>query len=360
MWIKEINLLNFRNYEKETINLEKGINIFFGENAQGKTNIIESIFLCSMGKSFRAKKDKEMIKLDREKAKVDIFFEKEDREGKIKIEINNKKNIFLNEIKLKKLSQLLGNLVVVIFTPDDINILKGGPQNRRRFLDIMISQLKPNYMYNLSLYLKTIEQRNIFLRQIREENKEISLLDIWDQKLAEYAEKIFYYRKNFIKKLQNEIIKIHEEITEGKEKIRIEYRTDYKNKENFLEELKQRRKIDIIKGYTTKGIHRDDFNIYINDKELGIFGSQGQHRTAILSLKMAELNIIKEELNEYPILLLDDFMSELDEKRRSHFLNKIKGIQVIITCTDKIKLENENILIYNVKDGKVIKENYNI
>lgn len=360
MWIKEINLLNFRNYEKETINLEKGINIFFGENAQGKTNIIESIFLCSMGKSFRAKKDREMIKLDREKAKVEIFFEKEDREGKINIEINNKKNIFLNEIKLKKLSQLLGNLVVVIFTPDDINILKGGPQNRRRFLDIMISQLKPNYMYNLSLYLKTIEQRNIFLRQIREENKEIFLLDIWDQKLAEYAEKIFYYRENFIKKLQNEIIKIHEEITEGKEKIRIEYRTDYKNKENFLEELKQRRKIDIIKGYTTKGIHRDDFNIYINDKELGIFGSQGQHRTAILSLKMAELNIIKEELNEYPILLLDDFMSELDEKRRSHFLNKIKGIQVIITCTDKIKLENEKILIYNVKDGKVIKENYNI
>ena len=353
MWIKEINLLNFRNYEKETINLEKGINIFFGENAQGKTNIIESIFLCSMGKSFRAKKDREMIKLDREKAKVEIFFEKEDREGKINIEINNKKNIFLNEIKLKKLSQLLGNLVVVIFTPDDINILKGGPQNRRRFLDIMISQLKPNYMYNLSLYLKTIEQRNIFLRQIREENKEISLLDIWDQKLAEYAEKIFYYRKNFIKKLQNEIIKIHEEITEGKEKIRIEYRTDYKNKENFLEELKQRRKIDIIKGYTTKGIHRDDFNIYINDKELGIFGSQGQHRTAILSLKMAELNIIKEELNEYPILLLDDFMSELDEKRRKNLLKYMQKTQVIITCTEKLNIENLKYKEYKVKEGKI-------
>ena len=360
MWISDINLKDFRNYENERINFNKNLNIFFGENAQGKTNIIESIFLCSFGKSFRARKDNEMIKLGKENAVVEINFKKLDRDGKIKIELYNKKNIYLNGIKIKKLSELLGNINVVIFTPDDINILKGGPQNRRRFLDIMISQLKPNYMYNLNLYLKTIEQRNNYLKQIKENNKPENLLDIWDEKLSEYAEKICKYRKEYIEKIKENIVKIHKEITENKEEIKLEYITECENKENYLKKLKERRKLDIIKGYTTKGIHRDDFNIFINGKELGIYGSQGQHRTAILSLKMSELNIIYEEIGEYPILLLDDFMSELDEKRRKHLLEKIENIQVIITCTDKIKLENKNILIYNVKDGKVIKENQEV
>ena len=193
MWIKNIKIKNFRNYDQEEINLEKNINIFYGKNAQGKTNIIEAIFLCSLGKSFRAKKDNEMIKLNEENAIVEIEYEKSDRDGKIKIEIGNKKNIYLNGIKIKKLSELLGNLNIVIFTPDDINILKGGPQNRRRFLDIMISQLRPNYMHILNLYLKTIEQRNKYLRQIKEEHKDENLLEIWDEKLAEYAVKIYEY-----------------------------------------------------------------------------------------------------------------------------------------------------------------------
>ena len=360
MWISKINLNNFRNYKNEIIELNKNINIFYGENAQGKTNIIESIFLCSMGKSFRAKKDTEMIQLGKEKAIIEIFYEKSDRCGKIKIDLSNRKNIYLNGIKLKKLSELLGNINVVIFTPDDIHILKGGPQNRRRFLDIMISQLKPNYMYNLNLYLKTIEERNHYLRQIREENKSEELLEIWDEKLIEYAEKICKYRKEFIKKIQEKIIKIHREITDNKEEIKIEYHTDCEDKEKYKILLKERRKLDIIKGYTTKGIHRDDFTISINDKDLGTYGSQGQQRTAILSLRMAELDIIYDEIGEYPILLLDDFMSELDEKRRKHLLEKIENIQVIITCTDKIKLENKNILIYNVKDGKVIKQNQEV
>ncbi len=357
MWINKIELNNFRNYEKESIELNKNLNIFYGENAQGKTNIIESIFFSSMGKSFRAKKDIEVIQLGKNKADIEIFFEKIDRCGKIKIEIGNRKNIYLNGIKLKKLSELLGNINVVIFTPDDIHILKGGPQNRRRFLDIMISQLKPNYMYNLNLYLKTIEQRNNYLRQIREENKNEELLDIWDEKLIEYADKIYEYRKLFMKKIQEKIKKIHKDITDNKEELFIEYHSDYKSKEEYRKLLKERRKLDIIKGYTTKGVHRDDFTISINDKDLGTFGSQGQHRTAILSLRMAELDIIYDEIGEYPILLLDDFMSELDEKRRKHLLEKIENIQVIITCTDKIKLENKNVLIYNVKDGKVRKEN---
>lgn len=356
MWISKINLLNFRNYKTEKIELGKDINIFYGENAQGKTNIIESIFFGSMGKSFRAKKDLEVIKLNENEAIVEIFFEKKDRDGKIKIEISNKKNVFLNGVKLKKLSQLLGNINIVIFTPDDINILKGGPQNRRKFLDIMISQLKPNYMYNLNLYKKTIEQRNKYLRQIREENKTEKLLDIWDEKLVEYADQIYKYRKYYIEKIKEKIKKIHSDITEEKEEIEIKYLTCCKNKEEYLNLLKEKRKIDIIKGYTTKGIHGDDFNIFINNKQLDIYGSQGQYRTAILSLKMSELEIIEDEIGEMPILLLDDFMSELDEKRRNHLLEKIRDIQVIITCTDKIKLENQKILIYNVNNGKVSRE----
>ncbi len=353
MWIKNIKIKNFRNYTEQEIKLQDSINVFFGENAQGKTNIIEAIFLSSMGKSFRAKKDKDMIKLNEEDALVEIEYEKIDRDGKIKIEIGKKKNIYLNGIKIKKLSELLGNVNIVIFTPDDIHILKGGPQNRRRFLDIMISQLKPNYMYVENLYLKTLEQRNNYLRQIREESKDESFLDIWDEKLAEYATIIYKYRKEYIDKIREEIKKIHSEITENKENLEIEYCSECKSKEEYMLLLKQRRKLDIIKGFTTKGIHRDDFMIYINGKEIDIYGSQGQHRTAILSLKLAELKIVKEEIGENPILLLDDFMSELDEKRIKSFLSKIQDTQVIITVTQKIILENKNILLYNVKDGKI-------
>ena len=356
MWIKKIKINNFRNYKNQEINLEKNINLFYGENAQGKTNIIEAIFLSSMGKSFRAKKDKEMISLGEENSIIEIEYEKIDRDGKIKIELGNKKIVYVNGIKIKKLSELLGNINVVIFTPDDINILKGGPQNRRRFLDIMISQLRPNYMYNLNLYLKTLEQRNNYLRQISKENKNENMLDIWDEELAKYAINIYNYRKQFIEKIKEKIKKIHEEITNNKEEIKIEYLSECISKEKYLELLKQRRKLDIIKGYTTKGIHRDDFNIYINKKELGIYGSQGQHRTAILSLKLSELNIVKDEIGESPILLLDDFMSELDEKRRKNFLEKINDVQVIITCTEKIDIENKEILVYNVKSGEVKKE----
>ena len=353
MWIKELRINNFRNYKNEEIKFEKNINIFYGENAQGKTNIIEAIFLCSMGRSFRTNKDKEMILLNESQANIEIEFEKSDRSGKIKIELAGKKNVSINGIKIKKLSELLGNVNIVIFTPDDINILKGGPQNRRRFLDIMISQLKPNYMHNLNLYLKTLEQRNNYLSQIKELNKPENMLEIWDEKLAEYAEIICRYRIEFIEKLNNKIKKIHSEVTENKEKLEIKYITECENKENYLSLLKQRRKLDIIKGFTTKGIHRDDFKCFINDKEIEIYGSQGQHRTAILSLKLAELYVIYDEIGEYPILLLDDFMSELDEKRRKSFLSYIKDTQVIITCTDKMELDN--IKLFNVINGEICK-----
>ena len=354
MYIEKIKLQKFRNYEQLELDLNKNINIIYGNNAQGKTNILEAIFLSGFGKSFRTKKEKEMIKFNEQSSLVEIFYKKKDRDGKVKIEIGNKKQISLNGIKLKKLSELLGNINIVIFTPDDINILKDGPAERRRFLDMMIGQLRPNYVYNLNMYLKTIEQRNNYLRQIREENKPENMLEIWDEKLAEYGEKIYIYRNEFINKIAKKINNIHKNITDAKEKIKIEYLSNCDNKENYLKLLNERRKLDIIKGFTTKGIHRDDFVIYINDKEVSTFGSQGQNRTAVLSLKLSELQVVYDEIGEYPILLLDDFMSELDEERRKNFLNNIKSTQVILTGTDKIELSGVEYSLFNVKEGKII------
>jgi len=354
MFINKIKLKNFRNYEEQEIELNKNINIIYGDNAQGKTNILEAIFLCSLGKSFRTSKEKELIKFGEQSCLVETEYQKKDRSGKIKIQISSKKQISVNGINIKKLSEILGNINIVIFTPDDINILKDGPANRRRFLDMMIGQLRPNYVYNLNMYLKTIEQRNNYLRQIKEENKPQEMLDIWDEKLAEYGEKIYNYRVDYVDKLIKKINIIHKKITDEKEELKIEYISNCAKKEEYLKLLKERRKLDIIKGFTTKGIHRDDFVIYINGKEVNIYGSQGQNRTVILSLKLAELNVIYDEIGEYPILLLDDFMSELDENRRKNFLNNIENTQVIITGTDKIDLGNLNYNLYHIKRGEVI------
>lgn len=353
MYIKKIKLTHFRNYDNQEITLSPKINIFYGDNAQGKTNIIESIFLCSIGKSFRTSKEKEMIEFGKDFSNIEVEYEKMDRSGKIKIELQEKKNIFLNGIKLTKLSELLGNIHTVIFTPDDINILKDGPQKRRRFLDMMIGQLRPNYVYLLNRYNKTLEQRNNYLKQIKMESKSDELLSIWNEKLAEYGEKIYLYRKEFINKIIQKIKKIHKEITNNLEEIEIEYHSDCEDTNKFIEKLNQSQKIDILRGYTTKGIHRDDFSVYINKKLVNIYGSQGQNRTVILSLKLSELQVIYDEVGEYPILLLDDFMSELDEKRRSNFLEYTKNTQVIITCTDKILISELENKIYKVKKGEI-------
>ena len=351
MYIKKIKLFNFRNYEEQEIELYDKINIFYGDNAQGKTNILEAIYICALGKSFRTKREKELIKFDKSNTTVEIEFEKKDRDGKIKLYIDNKKTFFVNGIKIKKLSELLGNINIVMFSPDDISILKGGPENRRKFLDIMISQIRPNYIFLLNQYIKTLEQRNNYLRQIKFENKNMDMLDIWDEKLAELSEKIYKYRKEFIDKINNKIPEIHGKITEEKENIKMLYTSYCTNCGKLLEDLKKQRINDINKGYTRLGIHRDDFSIEINNKALQIFGSQGQHRSAILSLKITELEIIKEEIGEYPILLLDDFMSELDTKRKSNFLENIENIQVIITCTEKINKKDAKI--QNIKNGKL-------
>lgn len=355
MYIKKIQLNNFRNYKKQEIELSKEINLFFGDNAQGKTNILESIFLCAIGKSFRAKKEKELINLDEKYATIEIDFEKADRSGKIKIELNDKKTIYINGIKQNKLSDILGKINVVMFSPDDIEILKSGPAKRRRFLNIMISQLRPKYMYNLNMYIKAVEQRNNYLRQIDLENKNKELLDVWDEKVAEYGYEVYKYRNEFIDKIKEKINRHHKEITENKEEIKIKYISDCESKEKYIEELKKTRGQDIAKGYTTKGVHRDDIYIYINGKQVNIYGSQGQNRTVILSLKLAELEIIKEDIGEYPILLLDDFMSELDQKRRENFLKNINNTQILITCTDEFTIQDKMCKKFKVNNANVEK-----
>ena len=230
MHIKEITLENFRNYDKEKIEFDKNINIIYGDNAQGKTNILESIFICSLGKSFRTNKDKELINKEKEYSKVEMISSKEDREVKINFELKDKKKFFINGIDVKKTSDILGKNYVVLFTPEDINILKNEPSKRRRFLNIMISQLRPMYVHLLNQYNKTIEQRNMYLKQIKYENKSIENLYIWDEQIVKLGTKIYEYRKEFIEKINEKIFDIHLKTTENKEKIEIKYISNIRKK----------------------------------------------------------------------------------------------------------------------------------
>ena len=356
MYIKNIKLENFRNYEKQEISFEKNINIIYGNNAQGKTNIIESIFVCSMGKSFRAKKDKELIKLGKNKAIIEMEYEKKDRQGQIKVDIEDKKIFYSNGVKQNKISDIIGKVNTVIFTPDTIDIIKDDPETRRKFLNMLISSLRPKYIHLMSMYKKSLEQRNNYLKQIKIDNKSANMLEIWDEQLSNLSFSIYEYRKQYIEKFSDRINDIHKKITKsGKpEEIKIKYFSDGKTKEEFYKKLINNRENDIKRGFTSCGIHRDDFKIYINNELVLNYGSQGQQRSAILTLKLTELEIIKEEIGESPVLLLDDFMSELDNYRRTNFLENIKDCQVIITCTDDIKDINSNVNRIYVEEGKCI------
>ena len=355
MYIKDIYLKNFRNYREQTIELNENANVFYGNNAQGKTNILEALYFAALGRSFRTFKENELIKINHEYSNIIITYIKNDRENTIEINLNkgNKKTIKINGVKINKSSEIVGNINIVIFSPDDISILKQGPQLRRKFLDVFISQLKPKYLFELLEYNRILDNRNACLK-----SKKIDTLDVWNEQLASKMEIICKYRKEYIDKLQEKINYIHPGLTDNEEDIKIIYKTSFNNKDEFLQLLKKNEQNDLFKGYTTEGAHREDFEILINDKSLNMYGSQGQHRTAILALKIAELKIIKEEIGENPILLLDDVTSELDEQRVMSIFDVVKDYQVLITCTDlaqilKYDCLTKNIKLFNIEGGNV-------
>ncbi|KOA20313.1 DNA replication and repair protein RecF [Clostridium homopropionicum DSM 5847] len=359
MYIKSLNLLNFRNYNNLSIQLNKGINIFTGDNAQGKTNILESIYYCSIGKSHRTSKDKELIKWGADEAYISTYISKERLDKKIDIKIfkEGKKGININSIKLNSISDLMGVFNVVIFSPEDLKIVKESPAFRRKFIDIELCKLNKKYYYTLVQYNKVLNERNFALRKWENDK---NILDIYDSQISKFASLIIKERLNYIKKLNDQGKIIHKKITSNNEFIDFEYITEVKDFDNiendFIKLLRENRRKDLEKGITSIGPHRDDFSIFINNIDTRKFGSQGQQRTAVLSTKFASLEIIKEEIGEYPVLLLDDVLSELDLKRQKYILNSIKKVQTIITCTGIFDIKDyldEDINMYYVKNGTV-------
>lgn len=357
MYVKNLQLKNFRNYKKLNIDLSDGVNIFIGDNAQGKTNILESIYYCSLGKSNRTNKDKELITWDSAEAfiKIDVSKKRLDKKVEIKIFKEGKKGIKINSIKINKISELVGAFNVVMFSPEDLRIVKDSPSFRRAFLDIELCKLNAKYYYNLVQYNKVINEKNIVLRSWSGQNMDI--LDVYDEQLTDFSSYIVKERKNYIHKL-NEYGKIvHKRITSEIEDINFEYITSVKEtKEDMLELLLKNRQRDIFKKYSSVGPHKDDILITINGIDVRSFGSQGQQRTSVLTIKFASIDIIKDITDEFPVLLLDDVLSELDFKRQKFILNSINGIQTVITCTgmDRIKeCIEKDTRIFTVKNGEV-------
>ena len=359
MYVKKLKLSGFRNYISEEFNFLPDTNILYGNNAQGKTNALEALYLFSIGKSFRTQQDRELINFDENYTRLCVEFNDNVRTNEIEILIrrDRKKQIKINEIPISKMGDLIGKFTVILFSPDELNLTKGSPSARRRFLDIAISQMRPKYYHILRRYNKVLEQRNNLIKKFKgtcsDSSKET--LFVWNEKLAEYGMTIIEYRKNFVEKLQEFSSKIHFEISE--EDFLIKYKPAFSTKEEFKKRLDSSIDKEIEQGFTLYGPHRDDLDIYTEQKDIKTYGSQGQHRSAVLSLKLAQADIIYEDTGEYPILLLDDIMSELDSFRRAYLVNKIKNKQVIITCTDSDEIGvDKSANLIHIEDGKIIKE----
>ena len=404
MYIEKLKLKNYRNYNEIEVNFDKNINIVYGNNAEGKTNLLESIYMCSTSKSHKNSKESEIINFKEKEAHIKIFFKKESIKNKeiiIDIQLNkeSKKGIAVNGVKVEKLSEFLGLFNVIMFAPEDLNIIKDGPNIRRKFLDFEICQIDKLYVTALNNYNKTLNQRNALLKDINTTvlgNRKdlIDMIDTYDEKLVEYGCEVIEKRKQNISKLATLIKDIHYKISEQKETLIIDYENDIvgamkKNvgamqcepveeatqceparsrelcerqeidefKKNYLQKLKETRDTDIKNQYTLVGPHRDDISFRIEDKDIRKFGSQGQKKTAAISLKLSELEIIKEKINDTPVLLLDDVFSELDETRQKLLVSNLKNIQTIITCTG-IKKNIFDLLnpdkIFQVKENQII------
>lgn len=370
MYVKHLELKNYRNYISLNLSLNRGLNIFFGENAQGKTNIVESIYYLSSMRSHRTNKDRELINWSKDKAYIGALIDKNFGENKLEFLLSSegKRAVKVNGLKVNKSSEVLGTVNVVIFSPEDLKLVKEGPAIRRRFIDNELNQIRPKYHHALVQYNHVLLQRNNLLKSIERSPSLKSTAEVFSEQLAEYGAFITEVRFEFVKKLSLIARLIHRKITNGREELDIVYQGDSLGSGGYTDRNTLKNKLlryyidnindDIKKGFTQKGPHRDDILININGIDARIYGSQGQQRTAALSLKLSELEIIKSEVSEYPVLILDDVLSELDVQRQHFLLDALKDIQTILTCTSLNDIGDfhfENKEIFLVKEGTVQK-----
>lgn len=361
MIIKSLELANFRNYEELNISFDKGTNILYGDNAQGKTNILEAIYVSATTKSHKGSKDKEIINFNKEEAHIRTYLEKENVETRVDMHLrkNKSKGIAIDGQKIKKAADLMGLLNVVFFSPEDLSIIKDGPAERRRFADMELCQLDSFYLYNLNHYNKIIGQRNKLLKDMYFQPELKETLNIWDSQLVSFGSKIIERREQFVKQLGDIIFDIHKKLSGGKEELVIDYEPDV-SIEDFEKQMKYNQDKDIRLKQTTTGPHRDDFSFVVNGVDIRKYGSQGQQRTAALSLKLSEIELVKKISKDTPVLLLDDVLSELDSNRQNYLLNSIGNIQTIITCTGLDEFINNRFeinKIFKVTNGTVNCEN---
>lgn len=372
MRLNELQIKNFRNYDEAHLTFDKNLVIFLGENAQGKTNLLESIFVLSMTRSHRTAQEQELIGWEQENAYIKGIIQKKHATVPLEILLTKKgRKTKVNHIEQKKLSSYVGQMNVILFAPEDLSLVKGSPQLRRRFLDMEIGQINPIYLYDLVQYQKILKQRNQYLKQLFEKKQTDELyLDILTEQLVEFGSKIFLARQFFVKRLEYWANQLHHQISQGKEQLTIEYvaslplakDTDLATiQTDFLAALAKNRDKERYRQMTTVGPHRDDLVFLINQKNVQTFGSQGQQRTTALSVRLAEIDLIHEETGEYPILLLDDVMSELDDSRQLHLLQAIENkVQTFLTTTTLEHLKNKMTVepeIYYVQQGLIKGEN---
>ena len=374
MFIESIELKNYRNYDDLHLDLCSGTNILYGDNAQGKTNILESIYVCSTTKSHRGSKDKELIRFGQDESHIKLQLRKQGVPYRIDMHLKKSKakGIAVNGIPIRRASELFGIVNVVFFSPEDLNIIKNGPSERRRFIDLELCQLNKLYVHALIQYNKVVLQRNKILKELSFRPEYEDTLDVWDQQLILYGRQVMSFRQEFIEKLNAIITEIHKKISGGKERLTIAYEPSaaFDQLESMV---KKSRFQDIRQRTTLIGPHRDDISFFLrpfeekkisgNHEKDGIdirrFGSQGQQRTAALSLKLAEIELVRTMIHDYPVLLLDDVLSELDSSRQNHLLDSIGHIQTLITCTGLDEFVNHRFpvdQIFKVTDGKVINE----
>ena len=359
MYIESIQLKNFRNYEFLELEFDRGTNIFYGDNAQGKTNILESVYLCGTSKSHRGSKDRELIRFHEEEAHIRLMVKKETASYRIDMHLkkNRAKGVAINSLPIHKARELLGVVNLVFFSPEDLNIIKNGPSERRRFVDMELCQLDNLYLTDLAAYNHIINQRNRLLKDIHTSEALSSTLDVWDYQLSDYGKRIIQKRREFIEELNRIISPIHRNLTGNTEEIEIIYEPNVVE-DRFEETLLLNRERDLRMKLSGTGPHRDDLCVRVNGIDIRKFGSQGQQRTAALSIKLSEIYLVKKRIHDTPVLLLDDVLSELDSSRQTYLLDSIHDIQTLITCTgldDFISHQFTINKVFHVINGAVYK-----